>query len=164
MADKERYRIMKNPMGMTIAAVMAVALVGCPEEGTEVEQELCLHLRTGEMHQVTAAETNPPPIAADHRRYEVTLADVGTQKGGSLSLVVEHGGEFIFGLGRDVPLEVRQANGDVVPVESVSRGSAACAELAATHTYELAVGSYTLVLGPTPETTVSIVVEHDEGH
>ena len=150
----------------SVVAVAAVALfLGACGGGEEhgIEEELCTHLEGGASSAVTASETSPPSISELHRRYEVSLPESGGQRAGNLSFVVDHGGEFVFGLSKDVPFELRDPSGSVVTSEAGHADTEACEALAAVHAYDLAVGTYTVALGPTAESSVSIVVEHHEG-
>ncbi len=149
---------------MTTAAVglaLAVGLAGCGGEDEHgLEEELCEHLEAGESTAVTAAEADPPSLSELHRRYEVSLPESGGQRGGNVLFVVDHGGEFVFGLSKDVSFELQDPSGNVVAPEEGHGDGDACEALAAVHAYDLTVGTYTVALGPTAEMTVSIVVEH----
>ncbi len=151
-------------MGGAVAAV-SVAMTGCGhDEAHDAETELCEHLQGGASRAVTAtAEAEGAPgIADDHTRYEVSLPEVNGQREGHVTFAVDHGGEYLFGLSRDVPVELRPAaGGDAVALTKSTPD--VCEELAAVHSAELGVGTYVLRFGPTGEQAVDVVVEHHHG-
>ena len=108
----------------------------------------------------TAEDTGAPEIGSDHTRYEISLPEANGQRAGRVTFVVDHGGEFIFGLSRDVPMQRLPAAGGETPA-TTKTNSEACSELAVKHTVDLTVGTYVVRFGPTSEQTVNVVVEHE---
>lgn len=134
------------------------------------EEEACEHMGEGPATPVTAAEAaaEAPAVADDHRRYDVTLIGAADGTSGTLSFAAATAGDYAFFLSAAVPFELRDATGAVVAIEATEQGSELCpGVVAVSHTIAVpAVGLHSIVLGPTTETTVSLVIEpaaHDHG-
>lgn len=150
-----------NKLQSAVVVAAVFAFVGCGGPAQDpANVEICEHLAEGPAASVTAAESMPPAISDDHKRYDVTLIDVNSQKGGSVTFASGEAGEFIFGLNKDVPLTVKDASGTTVAAEATARSVPECDAVKARYAYDLAVGTYTLTFGPTAETSVGVVVEH----
>jgi hypothetical protein len=131
--------------------------------------EACEHL-AGAASPVTAAATGasaPPAVAADHKRYEVTLPDATGGDAGKQGVVrfasAQHGEMQVF-LGADVALKVTSSAGAEVDPEGGKRTSGLpCTQLAAWYVYDVDVGSYDLTLGGPGNTTASVGVVIEAG-
>ena len=102
-----------------------------------------------------------PSATFEHTAVRITLvadADDNTQNVGYVTYQADEAAEFAFFLSVDVPMEITDANGAAVEIEE-SADVAECSEVAKQHNADLEVGTYTLKIGPTTETTVSLVVE-----
>jgi hypothetical protein len=146
-----------------IGSVISALALGCSEKHEDPDAEGCEHLKQGPAATPapTAAATADaaPAVAADHQRYDVALIDVAGGKGGFVKYAASEAADYLFFLSADVPVEFLDgANATVAPEESAT-SSRACAEIRGRHLVPLEVGTYTLRLGPTTETSVSIVVE-----
>ena len=136
----------------------AALLVGCGEEN--IDNDACEHLQEGPAAPITASAntTGAPAVSNDHRRYDISLIDATGGKGGSVSFAVTEAGNYALFLGGVVPVNLRDANGELVKVNASGMDSEACSELKRTHYFVLEVGTYSLTFGPTTESSVSIVI------
>lgn len=144
-------------------------LVGCSGEEESVDTEGCEHLQSGPAATVTATATatGAPAVSNDHKRYDVTLADVNGQKGGSVTFAASEATDYVFFLGADVAFSVANASGQAVAIEESANSSSECSDIKGRHVVPLSVGTYTLTFGPTSAASVSVVVEeaaHEDGH
>lgn len=144
-------------IGSVVAFALACGGTTTPEPSPDAEA--CEHLKEGPATPVTAAATNGPAVSNDHRRYDVTLAETGGQRGGQVTFAATEQSDYVFFLGKDIPVTFANASGGAVEVESVEKSSTECTEIKAKHTVPLDVGTYTLTFGPTTETTVGVVIE-----
>jgi len=151
-----------------IVLFSASLLLACPQPVPTPEDEACEHLAEGPASAVTAVATGEGPfIADDHRRYDVSLVPVAGGNGGRVRFAADEAGDFLFFTSAEVTLAFTDAAGSPVEIEETVTGSTVCTEIGAQTVIPLAVGTYHLELGPTAETTVSLVVEHGgehEGH
>lgn len=127
--------------------------------------EACEHSKEGPYKDVTAAAdaTGAPSITFEHTAVRVALGDLEGQKGGYVTFTADEDGEFAFFAGPSVSMAVTDAAGAAVAAESEEAVSE-CTEVAVSRKYDLKVGTYTIKLGPTAETTVTIVAEHLGAH
>jgi hypothetical protein len=150
------------------AALLSVALlVGCGEE--TIDSDACEHIQEGPPSPITASanEAGAPSVSNDHRRYDISLIDVTGGKGGSVSFAVAEANTYTLFLNGEVPVNLKDANGQRIEVLASGTGSSECSEIKRRHTFELAVGTYSLSFGPTTAGSVSLViVEADQkgGH
>ncbi|MNT76776.1 hypothetical protein D3C72_2158230 [compost metagenome] len=78
--------------------------------------------------------------------------------------------DYVLFFDQDVNLEVKDAEDVAVDIETSASSSVACGTVKARYVVPLGVGLYTLKLGPTAASTVSLVIEesahdeHDEEH
>ena len=153
-------------------AIILLALAACGGDGAgaeSVDVEGCEHLAEGPSTGVsgsTAASTGAPGVSDDHRRYDIRLVDDGEGLHfGSVSFAPGEAGDYVIFVGQDgVPITIADAAGDPVTVEDSAVSSPECAEIRGRHVVELGVGTYVLTFGPTSESVVSIVIEHDGEH
>jgi hypothetical protein len=149
------------------AVLLSAGLVfGCGgEEEESVDVEGCEHLKEGPATAVTATATatGAPAVKADHSRYDVTLVDVTGGKGGTVTFAATEEGDYVLFTGTAVQVSVKDANGAAVGIEASATSSAECTEIKGRHTIPMKVGTHTLTFGPTPQATVSIVIEADHG-
>jgi hypothetical protein len=111
-----------------------------------------------------AASADPlaaPPIAADRRRYDVALADLGGFFGGAVSFDAPDAGPFVLFVDADLTVVVEGPGGAPVTIHDRTAGSATCpGTIAASMTVATAAGLHTLSFGPTPvAATVGVVLE-----
>jgi hypothetical protein len=159
-------------MKLFSAVLLSTALlVGCGDEEENVDVEGCEHLQKGPASSVnaTATATGAPEVKSDHRRYDITLTDVTGGKGGVVSFAVAEAADYVIFTSADVPVAVKDANGQTVAIEQSAKSSSECTEIKGRHTVPMAVGTHTLTFGPTTATSVSIVIEeaaeeHDHEH
>ena len=156
------------------AFLLSTALVsaGCGDDHSDeegVDAEACEHLQEGPATAVMAnmATNNPPPeIRADHRRYDITLADGPDGKQGAVSFAVSEAADYVIYTNADVPLSITTASGEAVEIEESTSSSTGCTDIKGRHVVPLTVGTHLLTFGPTSAATVSVIVEesHDHGH
>lgn len=140
--------------------VSSFLLAGCPGPMPHADAEICEHLKDGPASPVTAvASGEGPAVAADHRRYDVTLAPVSGGNGGTVHFRPAAARDFVIALGADIPLVVTDSAGATIAPERTATSSTACTEIRRRSVFPLAVGTYRLTFGPTPETRVAVVVE-----
>jgi len=147
-------------------------LVGCSgDEEESADVEGCEHLQNGPSTPVTATPTlaGIPAVSNDHRRYDVTLVDVGSQKGGSVTFAASEATDYVFFLSEDMQLLVEDSSGEYVDPEEFATGSSECSEVERRYVFPLSVGTYRLSFGPSSAASVSIVIEeaaheHDHEH
>ena len=134
----------------------------------ELEAEACAHLANGPYAAITAGsatDTDLPSAAIEHTSVDITL--IGGEGGnvGFVSFAAEADGDYVFFLDADVGFMMFDGTGNAVEIEATEIGSEACTDIAVSHTLELAVGTYTISLGPAEATEVSMVHEMaGEGH
>ncbi|HEX8699857.1 MAG TPA: hypothetical protein VF815_13525 [Myxococcaceae bacterium] len=152
------------------AVLLAASLLGgCGEE--TLDTDACEHLQEGPASAITASATTAgaPAVSNDHRRYDITLIDGTDGKGGSVSFAVAEATDYTLFLTGEVPVNLRDANGQRIEVTVSGTGSSECSEVKRRHTFALDVGTYNLTFGPTTESSVSLVIveaaaehEHDD--
>ena len=154
---------------MKLKSLILLALVGCDEEASHHhhtgESEIaigCDHFAYGEDQPRTATLDTPgaeATLAAVHQRFVITLPAT-EDTGAKLAFVANESGDYYFMLGEVVPFEILQADaaGDLTltPVEVVTPGEE-CTAAARVHRYQLEAGTYTLVIGPTEATELTLV-------
>ena len=126
-------------------------------------EEACEHTKEGPFQDVTAtaAADGAPSATFAHTAVRITLAedaDDNTKFSGYVTFAADEVAEFAFFLSADVPLAITDASDAAVEIEE-SADVAECTEVAKQHNADLEVGTYTLKIGPTSETSVSLVVE-----
>jgi len=145
-----------------IIAVGSLVVAGCGDEHQEenIDEEGCEHLTQGPFVNVTAGaalDVTAPAIAADHKAYNVALAD---GKVGYVSFASSKEGDIVLFLDRDVAVAVSDAKSTAVAIEESSKSSAACKDIAGRHVVPLGVGTYYIAFGPvTGATAFQVVVE-----
>ena len=147
--------------GMLCIALLVAACGGDDEEEGSVDVEGCEHLQEGPEVAITATadQNGAPALADDHMRYDVALIDVAGGKGGVVAFAADQASDFVFFLGAGVPVAITDSAMAEVDIEESATSSPECDDIKGRHLVELAVGTYYLELGPTTETSVSIVVE-----
>jgi hypothetical protein len=137
----------------------AALLVGCGNEET-VDTDACEHLKEGPASSVTASAsaTGAPAVSNEHRRYDISLIDVADGKGGSVSFAVAEATGYTLFLTGEVPVNVRDANGQRIEVVASGTGSSECSEIKRRHLFPLGVGLHSITFGPTTESSVSLVI------
>lgn len=136
----------------------------------EALADACSHFQTGPFvaAAATADATGAPVLTPEHQIANVTLVGVTGGQGGVLALTVAEAGDHLLALSKDVSFVVKDASGAVVaPEEELTEE--ACDAVAGAFVIELAVGSYTIELGPTTEATLDLYIvgfasEHHHEH
>lgn len=135
---------------------------GGEHEDLDPEADACEHMIEGPAESVTAVAdmaADAPDMGEHHIRWEIALVDDGAGAfSGYVDLVVEEEGESILFGSADIPVTVRDASGNEVPLRRADDSITACTEVDASNSYELGVGTYQLELGPTTESAISVVV------
>jgi hypothetical protein len=157
---REKEENMKTPRIATIMIGFVLTLA-CSNDRPHGDAEGCEHLREGPAVTVAATATADaaPSIAADHQRYDVTLVAVTGGMGGFVRYAPGEAADYLFFLSAGVPVEFLDATSAPVAPEESASSSTACAEIKGRHLVPLEVGTSALRLGPTSQTSVSIVVE-----
>jgi hypothetical protein len=148
------------------AVLLSTALfVGCGGDEETADNEACEHLQEGPATSVnaSASETGAPSVSNDHRRYDIALTDVTGGKGGTVSFAASEAADYILFTGADVPVTVKSGSGQTIAAKASVKSSSVCTEVKGRHTFPLSVGTYTLTFGPTTATSVSLVIEEDDG-
>ncbi|AKQ67159.1 hypothetical protein A176_004071 [Myxococcus hansupus] len=157
------------------AFLLSTALVsaGCGDDHSDddhgVDAEACEHLQNGPATSVIAAlgAGEPPAIRADHRRYDITLADGPDGKQGAVSFAATEATDYVIYTNAAVALSVTTASGEPVEIEESASSSEGCTDIKGRHVVPLTVGTHILTFGPTSAATVSVLIEeaaHDHGH
>jgi hypothetical protein len=149
------------------AVLLSVSLlVGCGE--ASIDSDACEHIQEGPASPITASanETGAPAVSTDHRRYDISLVDGTGGKGGSVSFAVAEANDYTLFLTGEVPVNLKDANGQRIEVTASGTGSSECSEIKRRHTFALAVGTHSITFGPTSAGSVSLVIvgaahEHD---
>ncbi len=136
--------------------------------------EACEHLNEGPASAVTAtlALQDAPDVSEGHKRYDIGLVAENEQYTGHVLYNSKEEADYVLFFNRDVTLEVKDAENIVVDIENSASSSVACGTVKARYVVPLGVGLYSLKLGPTAASTVSLVIEeaahddhgHDEEH
>jgi hypothetical protein len=151
---------MQSLKQLCIALPLLAVCAACPGE-PNVDQEGCEHLKEGPATAVTALASGEGPLVADdHHRYDVSLVAITGGNGGRVRFASDEQGDFIIFLNQGVPLKVLDSSGAEVAIEASATSSTACTDIRGRHVVPLGVGTYTLSLGPTTQTSVGIVIEH----
>lgn len=144
----------------------SLGLLGCGEEVDHLLAEGCEHMEEGPEVAVTAGldALSAPDVSAGHTRFDITLQSVDGGMGGSVSYASGEEGDYVFYLSQDVSLTVADTNGVEVPLEASENPGEVCTFIVTYHTVELGLGTYTLTLGPTTATSVSLEAELSGEH
>ncbi len=130
------------------------------------EEEACEHLADGPFEAVTAAALpgDGADISFEHTRVDVALLADGDEFYGWVSFAADEDAEFTFFLTDDVPFAIQDLNAALVAVEESEIGSEFCDDIAVSHTFDLAVGTYALSFGPSASDSIGLVVEEAGEH
>jgi len=150
---------------LSACLLSSALLVGCGGSTEDADGEGCEHLQRGPGVAVTASASagSAPAVSNDHKRYDITLP---SGSAGAVSFAASEATDYVFFLNADVPLTVTSASGQAVAFESSAKSSESCTDIKGRYVAPLAVGTYTLTLGPAAG-TVSLVIEesaHDHAH
>ena len=134
--------------------------------------EACEHMNDGPSVAVTASQSaqDAPQVSEGHKRYDIALLADHAQHSGKVLYNSKEEADYVFFFDQDVKLEVHDAADAIVEIEAIASFSSACGTVKARYEVPLGVGLYTLHLGPTAASTVSLVVEesaheeHDHAH
>lgn len=106
-------------------------------------------------------------IAVEHTRVNVTLNDAGMGAQlyqGDVLFEAGEAAEYLFFLSEDVDVVVADADDNEIALEAEAASTICPNDIATILTYDLAVGTYTLSIGPTESETIGIVHEEAGGH
>lgn len=158
---------------VVVAAGAASTSVGCADGGDgdddageeeDITEVACEHMIEGPASAHDATTSAPfPDVTAEHTRHDVALVDVAGGKGGSVAYEAASETDYAVFLSVDIPIAFYDSSGAELAVEE-SAAVDACDEVAVQKTVELPVGTVELRLGPTTETSVSLVIEAAGGH
>ena len=146
---------------LSACLLSSALLMGCGEShGVDVEG--CEHLKEGPSATVnaSASTSGAPAVSDDHKRYDITLPAGTGGNIGSVSFAASEASQYALFLGADVPVKVTSSSGQEVAFESSAKSSSQCGEIKGRHVVPLQVGTYTLTLGPTSQSSVSLVIEN----
>jgi hypothetical protein len=149
-----------------VVATLPSACGGGGAEGEDLLAEACEHMQDGPFEDVTAAADRAaalPDVTYEHTSVRVALVDVAGGRGGFVAFRAAAAAGYVFFLSANVAFGVSDAAGAPVTLEQSRGDLGACAEVSVEHTVALEVGTWTLSLGPTSETTVSLVIEEEGG-
>ncbi len=174
----------KNLFLMLLMSMMTALAIGCGDDSTEdtnpgtdneedseeLEIEGCEHMKEGPNVGVDAGADQAAAVdaTAEHTRVDITLAAIEGGNGGFVTYEAEGEGDYVFFLDKDVPLTITDAQGTALEIEE-SGPVDLCTEVVIHHVVELPLGVVNIQIGPTTETTLSMVVEaggehdHEEG-
>jgi hypothetical protein len=151
---------MKRTILTSTLSLLVLGITGCPAEENP-DAEGCEHLQIGPAAAVTAVATGDgPAVAADHKRYDITLPASASQYVGNVSFAPDHAGLWILFLNSDAPVVVKNGAGTTLTPTATATSSTQCTEIKGRHTYDLAVGTNVITIGPTTATSVGMVIEH----
>lgn len=166
--------IEQRPWLLGLASLAAAFAIGCgdddengeehgDEHGEEgAEAEACEHLANGPFAAITggaADATDLPDAGIEHTSVDITLVEGDGGNEAFVSFAAEEDAEFLFFLDVNAPFAVFDGAGNEVEIEATEEGSEACTEIGVSYTLDLSVGTYTLHIGPTDATEVSLVHE-----
>lgn len=152
---------------LSACLLSSALLAGCGGEKNEADVEGCEHLQEGPSAAVTAttAASGAPAVSNDHKRYDISLPAGSGGNVGSVSFAAAEASDYVFFLGSNVTLKVTSASGETVTFEESATSSTECTQVKGRYVAPLQVGTYTLTLGPTSESSVSLVIEEtDHAH
>ena len=154
---------------LSACLLSSALLAGCGGEKNEADIEGCEHLQEGPAASVTAtaAASGAPAVSNDHKRYDISLPAGSGGNVGSVSFAAAEASDYVFFLGSNVTLKVTSASGETVTFEESATSSMECTAIKGRYVAPLQVGTYTLTLGPTSESSVSLVIEetaHEHEH
>jgi hypothetical protein len=159
-----------SPFRTLSLLTLAVAVGACSSDKAAEEEnpdaEACEHLAEGPGVDVAAAATSSamaPPVAGDHKRYDVTLGDVAGGKGGFVTFAAAAAGEFIFYTSEPVQLTVKDPAGADVKAEKTATSIPECTGIKGRHVYDLVVGTHILEVRAAAG-KVSVIVEAGHTH
>jgi hypothetical protein len=159
-----------TPIAFLALLLLAAACGDDHHDHVTPAEDACEHMIGGPSIALTAVDdtaADPPDMDESHHRYDVTLVALAADNGGYVDLVSDEAGEIHLFLGAGVPIKVWDDQGTEVPAESTQATVDECAEVAVGHTYDVGVGTYTVEIGPTADTSLAIVPVHggdDHGH
>jgi hypothetical protein len=144
--------------------VLIVCLSACTEKDGINDAEACKHLKGGPAAAVIASmgTLEAPIIAADYRRYDITLVGSPGDKGGAVRFTADESGDFTFFFSADVHVRFGDKNGMTISPESRTTSSPACAEIKTKYIVPLNAGFTTLNVALGPDEKVSVVVGNAE--
>jgi hypothetical protein len=149
-----------------LVPILLATACGDSHEDPPPDEEACEHLQDGPSvaRTATASAAGAPSVSNDHMRYDVTLVDVSGGKGGYVAFAAPEAATYHVFVDEDVALTVSSAAGQPVAIANTQTGSASCTEIRRRYDVPLTVGSFNLQLGPTPVTSVSVVIEEQHEH
>lgn len=158
------------PLALSLS-LLTLAACGEEEDSEPMEEEHalaeegCTHMENGPAFEVTASAdaSGAMPGTGEHMRADITLIGEAGQLGGFVTAEADEDGEFVLFMSKDVPIKVLDAQGAEVDIEATEAVDL-CDAVALAHTMDLTVGLYTIELGPTEETSVSLVFEAGGEH
>lgn len=162
-------KLVQNALSPLTPVVFGLCFLGCPGAGEgegEGEEdpvfEACEHMVDGPDVDVTATLVlaGSPDVSDPHTRYDVVLVDdQGGAKVGSVAFGAAEATDHTVFLNADIPIAFFDGAGAPFEIEESITDVAQCTEVKAGHTVEFPVGTVEIRLGPTAESSVSLVIE-----
>lgn len=152
----------QNGVRYAVAMSALLGLAACTTAEEDPAEHACEHaVEAGTAITAAIDGSVGPDVSTTHTRYDVTLGAVEGGNGGTVSLSADEVIHLLLFVGSDVPLVLKDASGNEVVAEA-SEAVTACSELAVMYEYPLGIGEYTITLGPTTETSVLLLTEHED--
>lgn len=154
---------------LSVCLLSGAVLVGCGGTPEDADAEGCEHLQKGPgvALTATASASGAPAVSDDHKRYDISLPAGTGGNTGSVTFAASEATDYTFFLNADVALKLTSSNGQTVAFESSAKSSTSCTDIKGRYVAPLQVGTYTLTLGPSTPSSVSLVIEeaaHDHAH
>lgn len=155
------------------AGLFVASMGGCGDDhGHDHDHEVlpledaCEHMADGPAEPIAAVAEGAtgPDITEDHTRWDIALVAVAGGNGGSVTFAPSAAGEYLLAMSADLPVMLFDGNGNTVALETPAADDGACELAAASYAVDAAIGTYTLIIGPTDATTVQLVVVHADEH
>lgn len=148
------------------AAGLALGFVASCGEAVNIDKVACERLQAEDSTSLVAAVdlTLAPTARSGHRRYDVTLTDIGGAKGGFLTFAPTESADYAFFLDQDVALRLLADGGRELQPEMMGRAGR-CPEVKGRLIVNVPKGAHALAFGPTNQDKVGLVIEEDpRGH
>lgn len=153
-----------TPPSLLPPSPSAAPMTPAPAAGGDAEG--CEHMNEGPAVAVTAnlvsMNRERDKVAVTHTRFDVKLTPNAGQNEGYVLLDSDEAAEVQVYLSQDVPFKLMQ-DGHVIAFDASDKHPLTCPAIQAHYAADLGIGPVELHFGPTPETTVSLVLEHAGG-
>lgn len=159
---------MKTISLVTLSLSLCLAATACSSDDDEVtpEADACEHMADGPSEAVTAAAASTddgPDVGEHHTRFDITLVASGTDYVGFVDVVAEEAGEMLIFSDGDTAMKLWNGTTEIA-AEATNANVTECSEVTMSRTFDVEVTTYTLELGPTDQTSISLVFGEAGGH